>query len=193
MLKLGITGGIGSGKSHVCKLLETIGIAVFYSDIIGKEITNTNPTVRKEITNLLGEEAYKNDVVNARFVAKQIFEDADLLKKINGIIHPQVFSQFELWCIQHTGDKVVVMESGILFESGFDKYVDKTIVVTAPLQIRIDRIMHRDKITYPEVEARINNQMLDEEREAKADYIIKNDGIEHLPSQIFTLLKNINY
>ena len=79
MLKLGITGGIGSGKSHVCKLLETIGIAVFYSDIIGKEITNTNPTVRKDITNLLGEEAYKNDVVNARFVAKQIFEDADLL------------------------------------------------------------------------------------------------------------------
>jgi dephospho-CoA kinase len=193
MLRVGITGGIGSGKTHVCKLLETIGIPIFYSDIVGKELTNTNEKIRTSIIQLFGEESYKNNILNAKFVASKVFEDKSLLKKINAIIHPEVFAAFIEWSNQFPDEKVVALESAVLFESGFDKYVDKSIVVTAPLQVRIDRIMKRDKLTYPEVEARIKNQLTDEEREAKADFIIKNDGVEHLPSQLFTLLKAVDY
>ncbi len=193
MLKIGITGGIGSGKTHVCKLLETIGISVFYSDMVGKDLTNNNLTIKNKMIELLGDEAYKNDLLNSKYVASKVFDDKTLLQKINSIIHPAVFLAFEEWCKSHADEKVVVAESAVLFESGFNKYMDKTIVVTAPLQLRISRIMNRDKMTYPEVEARINNQLSDDEREAKADYIIKNDGVEYLPSQIFSLLKEIDY
>lgn len=193
MLKVGITGGIGSGKTHVCQLLETVGIPIFYSDIVGKEITNTNPKVRAAIIELLGEEAYKNDVLNAKFVASKVFDDKSLLEKINAIIHPVVFAAFEDWSMQFEGRKIVALESAVLFESGFDKYIDKSIVVTAPLQVRINRIMKRDKLTYPEVEARIKNQLSDEEREARADFVIKNDGVEHLPSQLFAFLKAVDF
>ena len=193
MLKVGITGGIGSGKTHVCQLLETVGIPIFYSDIVGKEITNTNPKVRAAIIELLGEEAYKNDVLNAKFVASKAFDDKSLLEKINAIIHPVVFAAFEDWSMQFEGHKIVALESAVLFESGFDKYIDKSIVVTAPLQVRINRIMKRDKLTYPEVEARIKNQLSDEEREARADFVIKNDGVEHLPSQLFAFLKAVDF
>lgn len=193
MLKVGITGGIGSGKTHVCQLLETVGIPIFYSDIVGKEITNTNPKVRVAIIELLGEEAYKNDVLNAKFVASKVFDDKSLLEKINAIIHPVVFAAFEDWSMQFEGHKIVALESAVLFESGFDKYIDKSIVVTAPLQVRINRIMKRDKLTYPEVEARIKNQLSDEEREARADFVIKNDGVEHLPSQLFAFLKAVDF
>ena len=193
MLKVGITGGIGSGKTHVCQLLETVGIPIFYSDIVGKEITNTNPKVRAAIIELLGEEAYKNDVLYANFVASKVFDDKSLLEKINAIIHPVVFAAFEDWSMQFEGHKIVALESAVLFESGFDKYIDKSIVVTAPLQVRINRIMKRDKLTYPEVEARIKNQLSDEEREARADFVIKNDGVEHLPSQLFAFLKAVDF
>ncbi len=193
MLKVGITGGIGSGKTHVCQLLETVGIPIFYSDIVGKEITNTNPKVRAAIIELLGEEAYKNDVLNAKFVASKVFDDKSLLEKINAIIHPVVFAAFEDWSMPFEGHKIVALESAVLFESGFDKYIDKSIVVTAPLQVRINRIMKRDKLTYPEVEARIKNQLSDEEREARADFVIKNDGVEHLPSQLFAFLKAVDF
>lgn len=193
MLKVGITGGIGSGKTHVCQLLETVGIPIFYSDIVGKEITNTNPKVRAAIIELLGEETYKNDVLNAKFVASKVFDDKSLLEKINAIIHPVVFAAFEDWSMQFEGHKIVALESAVLFESGFDKYIDKSIVVTAPLQVRINRIMKRDKLTYPEVEARIKNQLSDEEREARADFVIKNDGVEHLPSQLFAFLKAVDF
>lgn len=193
MLKVGITGGIGSGKTHVCQLLETVGIPIFYSDIVGKEITNTNPKVRAAIIELLGEEAYKNDVLNAKVVASKVFDDKSLLEKINAIIHPVVFAAFEDWSMQFEGHKIVALESAVLFESGFDKYIDKSIVVTAPLQVRINRIMKRDKLTYPEVEARIKNQLSDEEREARADFVIKNDGVEHLPSQLFAFLKAVDF
>ena len=103
----------------------------------------------------MGEEAYKNDVLNAKFVASKVFDDKSLLEKINAIIHPVVFAAFEDWSMQFEGHKIVALESAVLFESGFDKYIDKSIVVTAPLQVRINRIMKRDKLTYPEVEARI--------------------------------------
>ena len=173
--------------------LETVGIPIFYSDIVGKEITNTNPKVRAAIIELLGEEAYKNDVLNAKFVASKVFDDKSLLEKINAIIHPVVFAAFEDWSMQFEGHKIVALESAVLFESGFDKYIDKSIVVTAPLQVRINRIMKRDKLTYPEVEARIKNQLSDEEREARADFVIKNDGVEHLPSQLFAFLKAVDF
>lgn len=193
MLKIGVTGGIGSGKTYVCQLLETAGIPVFYSDEEGRRLTKESPTIKEKLVNFLGEECYKDDTFDAKYVAAKVFNDAQLLQQVNAIIHPEVIKKFEEFTNQYSDEEVVAMESAIIFECGLDKVLDKIVLVTAPLETRIRRVMERDNLTFAEVEARIKNQMKDDRKVGRTDFIIKNDGVDTVATQLFELLKVIDY
>jgi dephospho-CoA kinase len=175
MKKIGVTGGIGSGKSLVCVLFAELGAPVYYSDSRAKELMNGSGVLRAKIVELLGPEAYSDSGLNRLFVADKVFRDKSLLTLLNAIVHPTVAEDFEVWAMSKTANPYVLLESAILFESGFDKLVNEVITVSAPVEMRIERAVSRDAISRESVAERIANQMTDREREARADYVIYND------------------
>lgn len=191
MIKVGVTGGIGSGKSRVCALFAALGIPVYDSDKRAKELMNGDGQLHDKITALFGAEAYGRDGrLDRRFVAGKVFNDPMLLTSLNGIVHPAVAEDFEAWSMSQSEFPYVILESAILFESGFDRFVDKIITVSAPEELRIERVLARDGVSRQAVAERIANQMADAEREARADYIINNDGdIEVLSVKVSNLDK----
>src|SRR5690606_22215644 len=150
---VGITGGIGSGKTTVAKMFESLGIPVYYADDEAKNLTATSPVIREGLIGLLGEETFKNGVLDRKYMAGKIFNDKDLLEKANAIIHPQVALHFENW-VSNQSTPYVLKEAAILFESGSYQQCDKTILITAPEDIRIQRVMERDGVSKEEVLAR---------------------------------------
>ena len=191
MIKVGITGGIGSGKTHICKLLELMNFSVFYSDTEAKKIQNTNAYVRSKLTELYGEEAYTEEGLNRKFIAEIIFNNPDAKKQLEEIIHPKVAEAFATWCEEKssTDEKIVFIESAILYESGFDKMVDKVIMVYADDDVRIERSMRRDKADRKAIEDRIKNQGSDKEKCKKADFVIYNNPNDLINKQIFEIIK----
>jgi dephospho-CoA kinase len=173
MLKIGLTGGIGSGKTLVSLIFKNIGIPVFCADIEAKEAYYENET-RKQIINLLGKNIYIDDThIDKTLIASKIFNNKDILEKVNNIIHPAVCKRFDSWLAKQKS-AYIIHEAAILFESGFDKFMDKTIAVSAPQDVRIMRVMLRDNQSYQQVIKRMENQMNDEERNARADFIVNN-------------------
>lgn len=170
---VGITGGIGSGKTTVAKMFESLGIPVYYADDEAKNLTATSPVIREGLIGLLGEETFKNGVLDRKYMAGKIFNDKDLLEKANAIIHPQVALHFENW-VSNQSTPYVLKEAAILFESGSYQQCDKTILITAPEDIRIRRVMERDGVSKEEVLARIKNQWPDSEKKKLADFIVEN-------------------
>lgn len=170
---VGITGGIGSGKTTVAKMFESFGIPVYYADDEAKNLTATSPVIREGLIGLLGEETFKNGVLDRKYMAGKIFNDKDLLEKANAIIHPQVALHFENW-VSNQSTPYVLKEAAILFESGSYQQCDKTILITAPEDIRIRRVMERDGVSKEEVLARIKNQWPDSEKKKLADFIVEN-------------------
>lgn len=170
---VGITGGIGSGKTTVAKMFESFGIPVYYADDEAKNLTATSPVIREGLIGLLGEETFKNGVLDRKYMAGKIFNDKDLLEKANAIIHPQVALHFENW-VSNQSTPYVLKEAAILFESGSYQQCDKTILITAPEDIRIQRVMERDGVSKEEVLARIKNQWPDSEKKKLADFIVEN-------------------
>lgn len=170
---VGLTGGIGSGKTTVSKMFNELGIPVYIADIEAKKITNSSEVIKKELNHILGNEAYINGKLNKKFVAKLIFNDEDLLKKVNSIIHPRVAEHFKNWCSKQN-TSYVIKEAAILFENDGYKSCDFTILITAPLQERIERVLKRDSITKKEIEDRIKNQWSDEVKSELADFVIEN-------------------
>lgn len=191
MIKVGITGGIGSGKTYICKLLELMNFSVFYSDTEAKKIQNTNEYVRIKFTELFGEEAYTEEGLNRKYIAEIIFGNPDAKKQLEEIIHPKVAEAFATWCEEKssTDEKIVFIESAILYESGFDKMVDKVIMVYADDDVRIERSMRRDKADRKAIEDRIKNQGSDKEKCKKADFIIYNNPNDYVNKQIFEIIK----
>lgn len=191
MIKVGITGGIGSGKTYICKLLELMNFSVFYSDAEAKKIQNTNEYVRIKFTELFGEEAYTEEGLNRKYIAEIIFGNPDAKKQLEEIIHPKVAEAFATWCEEKssTDEKIVFIESAILYESGFDKMVDKVIMVYADDDVRIERSMRRDKADRKAIEDRIKNQGSDKEKCKKADFIIYNNPNDYVNKQIFEIIK----
>ncbi len=188
MIRIGITGGIGAGKSFVCDRLSTMGFPIFDCDKEGKNLMNSNPIVRFRLTELLGQECYTNDTLNKAFVAQQIFSNPELKKEVEAIVHPAVAGQFAQWA-ESQDTPFVFIESAILFESGFDQYMDKVIVVDADKEVRTHRILKRDACSKEQAEERINAQMSDTERRKKADYILQNNPASDINSQLFELMK----
>lgn len=196
MIKLGLTGGIGSGKSYVSAILRTMGIPVFDSDTIAKELMIKDDFIVSSLKQLLGDEVYlESGYLNKPLLAKYIFSSKSNADKVNSIVHPRVKTAFIQWAesLSIKGTPIVAMESAILFESGFDDVVDKVIAVDAPVDVRIGRVIKRDNTTPEEVLRRINSQMNEAEKLAKADYILVNDGVMSVDGQlsyIISLLKS---
>lgn len=178
-----ITGGIGSGKTTVAKLLSQYGIPIYFADDEAKKLTATSPEIRKELVSLLGEETFKNGVLNRKYMADKIFNDEDLLAKTNAIIHPRVKDHFIHW-VHNQQAPYILKEAAILFESGSYKQCDVSVLVTAPEDIRIQRVMLRDNVTEKEVRARMENQWSDEKKRKLSNFIIENIDLESLEKDV---------
>lgn len=193
IIKLGITGGIGSGKSLVCQLLEVMGIPVYISDAETKQLMVTDPFIRKELVALLGEGVYAGGSLNKTLLASYLFSCPEHAKQINGIIHPRVKDDFRRWAQEHTTHSTIVaIESAILIEAGFAGEVDVVVMVYAPEKVRIDRAVKRDASSRELIEKRIRSQMSDEEKRNQADFIIVNDGETPLIPQVLALIASIS-
>jgi len=171
--KLGITGGIGSGKTSVCRVFEVLGIPVFSADSEAREIMENDNDIIAGINYITGRNLYKNGSLNRAELASIIFNDTTILKKVNSLVHPAVFDRFAKWTlIQST--PYVIMEAAILFESGASVVVDKIATVVAPVEQRMKRVVLRNKLSQEQVMERMRNQIGDEERIRQSDFIISN-------------------
>jgi dephospho-CoA kinase len=188
MLKVGITGGIGSGKTTVARIFKSLGIPVFHSDDEAKKCYSTHPEVRQKILDCIGPDAYDtDDEPNFPLIAKRVFADEALLKKVNMLIHPLVAQSFEAWCTENQKTAYVLKEAAILVETGANRALDALIVVKAPEELRIERVMKRTHQSRESVEARIRQQGSVEEALKLADYCITNDVEDALIPQVLSI------
>jgi dephospho-CoA kinase len=174
---VGLTGGIGSGKTTVAAMFKKLGVPVYIADEQAKHLSNTNPEIRREVIQLLGEQAYLGKTLNRAYVAKIVFNDAEKLASLNAIIHPRVRNHFQQWRKTQQGS-YCIKEAAILFENGNYKNCDATILVIAPKKVRIDRVMARDSTTEAEVKKRMEHQWPERRKKLLATYIIENIDIE---------------
>ena len=172
-MKLGVTGGIGSGKTSVCRVFNVLGIPVFSTDPEAREIMDNDKSIIRKINSIAGKDLYINGSLDRMEFAALIFNDSTLLEKVNSLIHPVVFEHFKRWEMEQTAP-YVIMEAAILFESGASKLVDKIATVVAPIEERVERVIHRNSLSREQVLERIRNQMDDESRIMLSDYVIHN-------------------
>ncbi|WP_316810845.1 dephospho-CoA kinase [Pedobacter heparinus] len=186
MLKIGITGGIGSGKTTVCKVFETMGIPVFYADTVARQIMLTDELLIAGVKNTFGAESYTaGGLLNNKYIAGIVFNHADELAKLNALIHPAVFRAFDKWVKQIPATvPYVLKEAALLFESGSYKMCDQNILVLAPAEVRLQRVMERDGLSAEQVKARMDKQLPDEEKIKLADYSIHNNETDSLIIQV---------
>lgn len=173
MIKVGITGGIGSGKSTVCRLFARLGVAVYDSDAAAKRLMTEDAELRRRITECFGAESYADGSLNRSYLAGRVFSDDRALADLNAIVHPAVRTDFAAWSARQAGS-YVILESALLFDAGFDACVDRTVAVLAPEELRIERTCRRDGRTPGEVRLRIAAQMDDDTLSARADYTLVN-------------------
>ena len=187
MLKIGLTGGIGSGKSFVSRIFKTLGIPVYDSDQEAKRLMMESEELVQGIKNIFGTKAYNGEHLNRTYISEQIFTDKQLLSSLNGIVHPAVHEDFMNWSEQQDDKPYIIKEAAILFETGGYKLLDHTILIVADEQTRINRVVERDKVSKESVRDRINNQMSDEEKIKYADFIINNNNDSMILQQIVDL------
>lgn len=184
MVKVAITGGIGSGKSYVCRLLNKRGINIYDCDDAAKRLMAGSEDIRRRLINILGDDAYIGGKLNKRLLSSYILKSEDNAKKINNVVHPAVAADF-------LKSDMTWMECAILFSSGFDKLVDKKICVTAPLDVRVRRIMQRDSLSEEKALEWVNMQMPQSEILSKCDFEIVNDGVRDIEVQLNDILNSI--
>ena len=192
MIKLGVTGGIGSGKSVVCDVFRLHDIPVFDADREAKKLNDTSPVIREKLINNFGPDLYQGNKLDRKKLANLIFNNAENLRITNAIIHPELAKYFEKWVDQRKHHAVIAIDAAVLYEAGFQSLLDKTIVVMAPLKIRIERAATRDRLSKEQITARANSQMNDEEKAGLADFIIRNDGRHSLLEQVAQILQDIS-
>lgn len=190
MLKVGVTGGIGSGKTRVCQVFETLGIPVLYADALAKTLMETDPELREAIIRLFGAEAYRNQKLNNKFLAGIVFSDAEKLAQLNALTHPAVIRYSENW-LQQQDSPYAVKEAALFFESGSNRDMDFMIGVAAPLALRIERTMHRDGISRQAVQERMSRQMNQEDKMRLCDAVIQNDDRHSIIEQVLTLHQSL--
>lgn len=183
---IGITGGIGGGKTTLSNLLRSEGYAVYDSDLEAKRLQNEDEVVVAEMKTLLGEEVYVDGLLNRKAVAEKVFNNFELLNQLTDIVHPAVIRDFSNWRKQFSDDDMAFMESAVLFEGNLESLVDKIILVTAPEHIRTQRVMDRDGISKEQVHARIKNQIPDSVKATKSDLVI--DTSQGLPENVIELI-----
>lgn len=187
---IGLTGGIGSGKTTIARYFQELGVPVYIADEEGKKITNT-PEVLESIKTVFGNEVFDQGQLNRAKISQIVFDNPQKLQKLNTIIHPAVAENFKKWVLNHHNFPYVVKEAAILFESGSYKDCDLIISVVAPLELRIERVMKRDLISRELVLKRINNQWSDEKRNEYSQYIIENIDLFKAKCQVDEILKKV--
>ncbi len=186
MLKIGITGGIGSGKSTVAKAFEMLGMPVYYADVASKKIMNEDASIKQHIIELFGNQAYKNEQLNRYFIAEVVFNNPEKLEQLNAIVHPATIKAADIW-MQLQTTPYALKEAALIFESGAQEFLDYVIGVYTPKPLRIQRVMQRDACTRDEVLARMNRQMDDEIKMKLCDYVINNNEQELVLPQVIEL------
>ena len=192
MLRLGITGGIGSGKSMVSRLLGLLGVSVYISDTETKRLMASDAQIRRGLVGLLGEAVYDGGQLNKPLLASYLFGNEQQAARVNAIVHPRVRDDFRRWVQAHASFPLVGMESAILLEAGFRSEVDCVVMVYAPLEVRIRRAAERDLASRGQIEQRIRSQMDDEEKRRQADFVILNDGETPLIPQVLRLIASLS-
>ncbi len=189
MLKVGITGGIGSGKTTVSRVFEILGVPVFYADEEAKKIMLHDAAA--EIKNIFGAGVFSGNLPDRKKIAAVVFNDPAQLSRLNKLIHPRVAERFAEWCKENSGAPYVIKEAAILFESGAYSELDKVIAVYAGEELRIQRVIQRDRCSREEAAARMKTQMNEEEKAARADYVIYNDGNDLVVPALLDLHKKL--
>ena len=192
MLRVGITGGIGSGKTTVCTIFEKLGVPVYYADPRAKDLVNANQELQNKITNAFGQNSFIEGAYNRAFIASIVFSDKEKLELLNSIIHPFVLNDWRSFCQKHAHSPYVIKEAAIMLETESKNSVDHIVLVHAPLEIRIQRIQERDKVSETEILARIEAQMSEVEKMKLADSIIYNDQEHSLIEQVLALHQKFN-
>lgn len=188
MTKVGVTGGIGSGKTLICQVFEKLGIPVFYADDEAKRLLNTDPQVKESMREYFGKDIYDDTGIKKAYLASKIFNNKDALSKVNSIVHPVVRKLFARWVKEkEAAFPYVIEEAAILFESGVYQDLDYNILVYAPEELRINRVISRDHASMEQVKARMEHQMKDEDKMAMADAVIYNDESRLVIPQILEI------
>jgi dephospho-CoA kinase len=188
---IGLTGGIGSGKSTVAEIFKHLGVPVFIADLESKYILETDRDLQAKLAEILGRELLKNGQVDKLYMAQKIFTDQSLLQAVNALLHPLVGKAFDRWALLNEQSAYVIREAAILFESNSYQDCEKIIVVTAPRALRIKRVMARSKLSSEAVEARMAKQWPQEKKDSLADFLVDNSGKQSLIKQVLTIHENI--
>jgi dephospho-CoA kinase len=191
MLKVGLTGGIGSGKSLVCEIFKRLHVPVYEADRRAKLLMNEDASLRESLIRLFGESIYSEEGLNRGLMAGRIFQEPDMLVKVNRLVHPYVFRDFGIWQRKYKSASYVIHEAAIIFESGGAVFFDKIITVEAPEELRIQRVMKRDRVSREQVMARLQNQWPGEKRVAHSDYVIMNDLDKMVLPQVLKIHKQL--
>lgn len=188
---IGLTGGIGSGKTTVAKLFETMGCAIYNSDDRAKELYY-NPIIKQAVIELLGTEAYLSEtVINKDYISKKVFSDPALLQQLNQIIHPAVKADFIQFKSKFPLNTIIIKESALLFETGIYKDLNYNILVTAPVDLKIERVMKRNSVSKIDIEKRMQAQWTDEQKTSLANVVILNDDHAALIPQVISIIEKI--
>ena len=187
---VGLTGGIGSGKTTVANMFQALGISIYIADEEAKKLMASSKVIKRKLIALFGEKAYVNDALNKPYIADTIFKNRLLLEKMNAIIHPRVASHFKKWLLKQKSP-YVIKEAAILFENEAYKQCDLIITVTAPKELKIKRLLSRDSMTIEKIEAIMNNQWNDEEKMKLSDYVIVNSELENTRQQVVKIHQEI--
>lgn len=180
---IGITGGIGSGKTTVAKMFQDLGVPLYIADDRAKHLMNTSEVIKNELIELFGKEAYRDAQLNRPYLASKIFENADLLKQMNAIVHPRVGEDFKLWQAAHSAP-YVLKEAAVIFENDLAGQYDFIITVIADLDKRIERVMQRDQTTEDKIMAIVKNQLSDDEKAKNSDFVITNHDLDQTKEQV---------
>jgi dephospho-CoA kinase len=186
MLKIGLTGGIGSGKTTVAQIFEVLAIPVYYADQAAKDLMNNDPVLKKQITSAFGQEAYKQGKLDRTYLAAMVFTDGGKLTLLNSFVHPVTIRDASIW-MQNQTTPYAIKEAALIFEGGLEKYFDYMIGVTAPESLRLERVMKRDQTASENVIQRMQQQMVESEKINLCDFVIVNDGMHALLPQVLAI------
>ena len=187
---VGLTGGIGSGKTTIANFFKELGVPIYIADTEAKALMNRSKVIKRKLIALFGDNAYQNGKLNRDFLSKKIFNNKDLLQKMNAIVHPKVASHFKRW-VKKQEAPYVISEAAILFENGSYTKYDYIITVTAPEEVRLKRVMSRDNSSKEKIKSVMNNQWKDEEKIKLSDYVIQNINLEEAKAQVLQIHQNL--
>lgn len=193
MIRVGVTGGIGSGKSTVCRLLAERGVPVYDSDSEAKRLMGEDPMLRAALIEAFGSETFRGGVLNRRYLADTVFRDRERLGRLEALVHPCVKRDFERWAAEHAAEPYVVLECAILYESGMDAAVDRVVAVVAPEELRFVRVNARDGASAEEIRRRMAAQLSDDALRERADYTIVNINREDLAADVAECDRRFRY